>query len=212
MPKPLQGISTSRFAKEVGVTERAVRKAKHVGRVVMFADGSIDLEKSLKTWTRNADPARGKVRVPRTGTSPESGADSGSAPDNASPGDVPPVKDKASAYDAVQLVKDVISQEGGDDKSLVDFGMARTAESILKSRERELKLRMRRGELVEISRVRDHVQKAFIAYRQSIQRLPARHAASIAAEVGCDPAALDKALQRVIQTELELMSAPVVQA
>jgi hypothetical protein len=206
MPKPLQGISTARFAKEVGVTERAVRKAKHVGRVVMFADGSIDLKPSLAAWTRNADPARGQVRIPRT----EAGPESGEALADALPGDVPPVKDKTSAYDAIKLVKDVLSQEGGDTVGLVDFGMARTAESILKSRERALKLQKQRGELVEIEAVRNHVSKAFIGYRQAMQRIPVRHAAAIAAEVGCDAAALDKALTRAITSELEALSAPVV--
>ena len=43
-----------------------------------------------------------------------------------------------------------------------------------------------------------------------MRRLPARHAAQIAAELGVDAGKLDKLLARAIQTELEALSAPVV--
>jgi hypothetical protein len=54
----------------------------------------------------------------------------------------------------------------------ITFNQARTADSILKARERELKMAERRKELVNLDRVREHVSKAFISLRQVFQRLP----------------------------------------
>lgn len=202
----MQGISKRAFAKLMGVSDMAVRKAEKTGRVVLFSDGAVDEARSRAAWGRNVDPVRQPVRT-ATGKGSRGSRRKAAAPADADPS---PVKDEAEALDAVQLVKRVLQQEGGESASVVDFGMARTAESILKSRERELKLAERRKELVPVAQVRSHITKAFIGFRQAVQRIPARHAAAIAAELGVDTGKLDKALTKAIQIELEAMAAPVV--
>ena len=63
-----------------------------------------------------------------------------------------------------------------------------------------------------LAKVREHIEKAFIGIRQAIQRMPSRHVAAIAAELGCDAGALDAALNKAIAAELDALSAPVVRA
>jgi hypothetical protein len=43
-----------------------------------------------------------------------------------------------------------------------------------------------------------------------MQRLPSRHSAEIAAELGCDPARLDALMSKAIAKDLDGMSSPVV--
>ncbi len=78
--------------------------------------------------------------------------------------------------------------------------MARTAESILKSRERETPDGRASQGTSAIAEVRDHVQKAFIGYRQAMYRVPVRYAATIAAELGVDVGKLEKLMRGQYKT------------
>ena len=66
----------------------------------------------------------------------------------------------------------------------LDVSLARTAVTVLKARERHLKIAERRKELVPLAAVKDHVSKAFIGYRQAMERMPVRWASQIAATLG----------------------------
>ena len=203
-----QGISRRAFAKAVGMSESGVRKAEKYKRIVLFSDGSVNLEASKKRLAENTDPARQRVRTKvRTGAQVRSGEVRTSAEA------APPIENEEQALGAVELVRRVLEQGGHDaPASPVTFQTARVAESILKSRERELRLQRQRGELVPIADVRSHVAKAFVGYRQTIQRIPVRHAASIAAELGVDAGKLERLMAKAIQIELEAMSAPIVRS
>jgi hypothetical protein len=174
-----------------------VRKAIKAGRIKELPDGTIDLEAARKAWAASTDPARTKVREPANPSSQQV---------------VVRTEDEARA--AVGLIIKVLRSEGSsiEEDAEVDFGMARTADTILKAYERDLKMAQRRKELVPLAKVQQHVEKAFIGFRQVVQRLPTRHVAAIAAEVGCDPAALDAALSKAIAAELDALSSPVVRA
>jgi hypothetical protein len=65
---------------------------------------------------------------------------------------------------------------------------------------------------VPLAAVKGHVEKAFIGLRQAIQRMPSRHVAGTAAELGCDPDKLDAVLSKAIAAELDVLSSPVVRA
>ena len=187
------GISQRAFARLAGVSPKAVRKAISAGRITLLADGTVDPVVALKQWRATTDPARSRVRSPGTaGTKP------------------PSVRTEQDAADAITLIRRILAEEGADSSGQIDFGMARIAETILKARERELKMAQRRKELVPLDRVREHVSKAFIGFRQAVQRLPSRHAAAIAADLGCDPARLEAAMAKAIQEDLDALSAPVV--
>lgn len=207
----LKGETYRGFGRLIGVSDTAVRKAEKAGRIVLHPDGSIDVEASKARWAGTTDPVRQRASVAAAVQAAAPRSKRGAEKAAAAPV-VPPVKSEAEAFDSVTLVKRVLQQEGEETGDKVDFQMARTAESVLKSRERALKLAERRKELVPIAEVRSHVAKAFVGFRQAIQRIPVRHAAAIAAELGVDAGKLDKALQRAIQVELEALSAPVVRA
>lgn len=188
------GVSRRQFAKQAGVSEMAVRKAIKAGRITLLPNGTIDAVAAMEQWERGTDPARTKVRTDKR------------------PARSAAVRTEQDAADAITLIRRVLSEEGADSTGKIDFGMARIAETILKARERELKMAQRRKELVSLDRVREHVSKAFIGFRQAVQRLPSRHVAAIAAELGCDAGALEAALSKAIAAELDDLSTPVVRA
>ncbi len=121
-----------------------------------------------------------------------------------------PVRTPEDAVEAVVLIRRVLSEEGADASGDVDFGMARTAETILKARPRELQLAERRKQLVPLTAVQAHVEQAFVQYRQAIQRMPSRYVSQMAAEFGCEPARLQAGMDRMIAETLAEMSGPVV--
>jgi hypothetical protein len=174
-----------------------VRKAIKAGRIKELPDGTIDLEAARKAWAASTDPARTRVREPANQSSQPAA-----------------VRTEDDARAAVGLIIKVLQAEGSsiEDAAEVDFGMARTADTILKAYERDLKMRRTRKELVPLATVKQHIEKAFIGYRQAVQRLPSRFAAQIAAEAGCDASALDAALSKAIATVLDELSSPVVRA
>lgn len=186
------GVSGRAAAAAVGISESALRKAVKAGRASKLPDGTFDLDTLKAELKASTDPARTKVRTKVEGAQS--------------------VRTEADARAAVSLVRKVLQEEGADSVGTIDFGMARTAETILKSHERQLKMQERRKELVPLAAVKGHVERAFIGLRQAIQRLPSRHVAAIAAEIGCDPGKLDAALSKAIAAELDVLSSPVVRA
>ncbi len=191
-----QGVSGRVLAGLAGISEAAIRKARNTGRIQPLADGSYDADAALQALSRNGDPARTKVREPANLVRTEVRS---------------PVRTEADAAAAVAVIRRVLEPEG----AVVDeirFPAARTADTILKAYQRDLAMAQKRKELVPLIKVMAHVDKAFIGYRQAIQRLPSRHAASMAAELGCEAAALDAALTKAIAAELNELSAPVVRA
>lgn len=191
------GLSRRAFGKLVGVSGAAVQKAVNAGRIELLPDGTIDPDAALKRWRATTDPARSKASTAKVNGRKKRAA---------------VVSTEQDAVDAVTLIRRVLAEEGADSSGEIDFGMARIAETILKARERELKMAERRKELVPLAKVREHVSRAFIGFRQAVQRLPSRHVAAIAAELGCDAGALDAALSKAIAAELDGLSTPLVRA
>ncbi|CAH1657111.1 conserved hypothetical protein [Hyphomicrobiales bacterium] len=191
------GVSRRELARILGVSEAGVRKALSQGKITALPDGTIDPEAAREAWAKNSDPARTKVRSARTvRTDPEQAA---------------PL-DEGTAREAVNLIKRVLMEEGGAESTGLDFDQARTAETILKARERDIRIAKLRKELVPLEAVRKHVNRAFTGYRQAVQGIPARFGAQMAAEVGCDVGLLDAALNKVIAMVLDELSSPVVRA
>ena len=189
----MAGVSGRSLATAIGVSEAAVRKAFKSGRIPRNDDGTFDVERCRAAWGRSTDPARSVVREP---------ANSGARP--------PVVRTEADARDAIALIARVLQAEGVEAGGTIDYNAARTADTILKAHERDLKMAQRRKELVPMAAVKPHIEKAFVTMRQTIQQLPSRHVPAMAAELGCDPGDLDRVLNRAIAAELEDLSAPAV--
>ncbi len=194
------GVSGRALAALVGLSEGAIRKAEKARRIARLPDGSYDADQCIQALQRNTDPGRRKAAEaasqPRT--------DAVRAPAQL-------VRTDEDAREAVALIARILREEGIAG-GVVDFNSARTAETILKARERELKIAQRRRELVSLAQQREHVGRAFVGYRQAMQRLPSRHVPQMAAELGCDPGGLERLLDRAIATELDALSAPMVRA
>jgi hypothetical protein len=173
-----------------GLDEKSIRKALAAGRIRALPDGKIDPIATRAAWASSTDPARSKVRIP----------------------DPPRVRTLDDAEEAVTLIRRVLIEEGAEVGGVVDFGLARTAETILKARELDLRIRERQRGLVPLDRVRRHVEKAFGGFCQAMQRLPSRHAAAMAAEIGCSQFELERALTAVFSAELDELAPPVVTA
>jgi len=198
-----QGISLNELARRLGRAKSGLHKLAKNGQIPRNADNTFDENAVREALEANTDPARRKpVHRSPVHANSEHGVRRS----------VVSTEDEAKA--AVGLIIKVLRAEGSsvDDLAEVDFGMARTADTILKAYERDLKMAQRRKELVPLASVKQHIEKAFIGYRQAIQRLPSRFAAQIAAEAGCDASVLDASLSKAIATVLDELSSPVVRA
>ena len=192
-----QGVSARELGRLLGVSDTAVRKAAKARRIPQHTDGTFDADACRSAWAGSTDPARTKVREPAN-QKPQTGTQ-------------PAVRTVDDAKAAVALIAEVLRQEGVAPGG-IDFNATRMADTILKARERDLKIAQRRKELVPLAEQTKHVDKMFIAFRQAWQRMPSRHVPEMAARLSCDPALLDELMSKAIAADLEELSAPVVRA
>ena len=153
--------SNRELARQIGVSETAVRRAEKAGRIGREADGSWDLAKVQAAWSSNTDPSQQR----RTG--PSGGAAS-------RPG--PAMKPVPEA--AVGAVRETL-REHGEPVSAggMTFMQARTANEVLKAQERRVRLQRMKGELVDRARAVAQVFKLARDERDAWVNWPARVAA-----------------------------------
>ncbi|UMY19122.1 hypothetical protein MMB17_07435 [Methylobacterium organophilum] len=192
------GVSGRKLAELLGVSEKAVRKAEEAGRIKKLADGSYDPAQAQQDWHRSTDPARTKVR-----TSADQGPHLGpQGPQSAAP----PVRTEEDARAALTLLKQVLQEEGAEDADGgIDFGKARTADMILKARERAMGIAKARGELVEIEVVGAAVEKAFSRCRARLLAIPGNLAQALTNEP--DPHVVRDRLFAEVSKALNALSA-----
>lgn len=184
------GVSRRAYAKHRGCAENAVRKAIAAGRIVIEADGSIDIAKADAAWTRNSAPTVDPAPSPLAAPPP--------VPDEAEQKPVP----KA----AVDVVRNTLLNAGlpaPPEDGTMTFAAARTANEILKAQERQLKLDKLRGTLVDRAKAAEVVFNAARQERDSWTQWPARVAALIAAELQADPHAVEIALDAYVRKYLD---------
>lgn len=185
-------LSLTELARRLGRSKSGVHKLAAKGQIPRNSDGSFCEHDVRESLAGNLDPAR-RIHVH----------------DRGEPANVV-VKNEAEAREAVNFIARVLKEAGAEHTGAIDYNAARTAETILKARQREMQMAERRKELVPFARIKPHVDKAFIGLRQSIQKVPGRFGAEIAAECGCDPADLDRALSRALAMVLDELSTPMV--
>ena len=191
-----EGVSQRQLAKILDVTEGAVRKAISSKRIKRLPSGLIDPVAARAAWGAATDPVRTKVRtsskVRTQGTHPAS-----------------EVRTEAEAREAISLIVRVLSEEGmRDDGKGIDFGKVRTAELVLKARQRALDQAVQEGTLVD----RVAAEKAFFnearAFRDGLIAWPARVAIEMAEEFGVDARLLTHALDREVRRLLAEIGEP----
>jgi len=125
----MQGISERTYAAHAGLSLGAIQKAKVAGRLVLHADGSIDTEASDRKRAAMTDPSK------QRGTAK--------------------AKLKPVPNAAILAFGDTLREQGmrapATDNSTT-FLQAKTANEVLKTQERRLKLQKMNGELVDKAR------------------------------------------------------------
>jgi hypothetical protein len=188
----MQGMSEREYATRAGLSRGAIQKAKAAGRLVLHPDGSIDADASDARRAAATDPSKQRS-APRAFERPP-------ASTSASASKLKPVPAAA-----VAAVGDTLREQGLPSPSGggATFLQAKTANEVLKSQERRLKLQKLKGELVDRARAETLVFRLARETRDAWVNWPARAAALIAAELGIDPATMQKVLEAHVRAHLD---------
>jgi hypothetical protein len=179
--------SNRELARQLGLSETAVRRAEKAGRIRREADDAWDLAKVRAAWVGNTDPAqqrparRGRPEVKRRSLKP-----------------VPEA--------AIGAVRDTLREHGepivAGPGQVMTFMQARTANEVLKAQERRLRLQQMKGELVDRAKAVAQVFRLARDERDAWVNWPARVAAVMAAELEVDPHQLHTVLERQVREHL----------
>ena len=180
-------MSERQYAAHVGLSRGAVQKAKETGRLVQYADGSIDAIASDTRRAAMTDPA--KQRGAKATTSPPAAPKLKPVPDTA----LSAVGETLREHGLVPPVT------GGS----TTFLQARTANEVLKAQERKLKLAKLKGALIDRDRVTALVFRLAREERDAWVTWPARAAALMASELSVAPAAMQKVLEKHVRAQLD---------
>ncbi|OYW43134.1 MAG: hypothetical protein B7Z38_02635 [Rhodobacterales bacterium 12-64-8] len=193
----MHGMSERQYAAHVGLSRGAIQKAKEAGRLVQYADGSIDAVASDARRAAMTDPAK------QPGVS--------AAPPPPAP-KLKPVPDTA-----LSAVGDTLRENGlvppitGGGTT---FLQAKTANEVLKAQERKLKLAKLKGELIDRDRAVGLVFRLAREERDAWVTWPARAAALMASELGVmiadhgslEPAMMQKVLEAHVRAQLDSLA------
>ena len=180
--------SNRELARQLGVSETAVRRAERAGRIKREADGSWDPAKVKAAWASNTDQAQQRPK-------PSAGERRGRR-----------ARMKPVPEAAVGAVRDTLREHGepvaaGPGQAMT-FMQARTANEVLKAQERRLRLQQMKGELVDRAKAVAQVFRLARDERDAWVNWPARVAAMIAAELEVDQHQLHTALERHVRDHL----------
>jgi len=193
----MQGLSERQYATRVGLSRGAIQKAKDAGRLVLFADGSIDAEASDQRRAAMTDPS--KLRA---------------AP-KASAASKPRLKPVSEA--AVASVGDTLREEGLPAPVAgggTTFLQAKTANEVLKAQERRIRLQKLKGELVDRARAETLMFRLAREERDAWVTWPARMAALMASELAAalgeevtvEAALMQKVLEAHVRAQLDSLA------
>jgi hypothetical protein len=179
--------SNRELARQLGVSETAVRRAEKVGRIGREADGSWDLTKVQAAWSSNTDPGQQRRSPGRDRPRPR------------------PVRTamKPVPEAAVGAVRDTLLESGQPvSAGNMTFLQARTANEVLKAQERRVRLQRMKGELVDRAKAVAQVFKLARDERDAWVNWPARVGAIMAAELEVDTHKLHTVLERQVREHL----------
>lgn len=191
-----EGVSQRQLAKILDVSEGAVRKAVAANRIKRLPSGLIDPIAARAAWSASTDPVRTRVRtsvkVRTRGTHPAT-----------------PVRTEAGAREAVSLIARVLAEEGmPDDGKGIDFGKTRTAELVLKARQRDLDQAEQCSRLVDRAAAEALFFETARDMRDAWLAWPARIAIEMADELKVDARLLTPILGRHVSQHLAEMGEP----
>jgi hypothetical protein len=153
----MRTTSNRELARQIGVSEAAVRRAEKSGRIRCEADGSWDVGRVQTAWSVNTD--RSQQRREHWAVKP-----------------VPEA--------AVGAVRETLREHGEPiTAGAMTFMQARTANEVLKAQERRVRLQRMKGELIDRAKATAQVFRLARDERDAWVNWPARVTAMMAAEV-----------------------------
>ena len=193
----MQGLSERKYAAHAGLSRGANQKAKAAGRLVLHADGSIDAAASDRKRAAMTDPSK------QRGTAK--------------------AKLKPVPEAALSAVGQTLREQGMRAPTTggnTTFLQAKTANEVLKTQERRLKLQKMKGELVDKARAKALVFRLAREERDAWINWPARAAALMAAELSAalsengqditlETSLMQKILEAHVRAQLEELGAHV---
>ena len=193
----MQGMSERQYAAHVGLSRGAIQKAKEAGRLVLFADGSIDAAASDQRRAALTDPSKSRA-VPKETAAPK-----------------PKLKRVPEA--AVAAVGETLRDEGLPAPTAAGgttFLQAKTANEVLKAQERRIRLQKLKGDLVEKARAEALMFRLAREERDAWVTWPARVAALMASElvatlgdgITVEAALMQKVLEAHVRTQLDSLA------
>ena len=194
----MQGLSERQYAARVGLSRGAIQKAKDAGRLVLYADGSIDAEASDKRRAAMTDPSKSRAAPQTPSAAPKS--------------KLKPVPDAA-----VASVGDTLREEGlaaPVTSGGTTFLQAKTANEVLKAQERRIRLSRLKGELVDRARAETLMFRLAREERDAWVTWPARVAALMASELAAvlgeevtvEAAQMQKVLEAHVRAQLDSLA------
>ena len=193
----MQGLSERQYAAHVGLSRGAIQKAKDAGRLVLFADGSIDAAASDERRAAMTDPAKSRA-APKATAAPK-----------------PKLKPVPEA--AVASVGETLREEGLPAPVAgggTTFLQAKTANEVLKAQERRIRLQKLKGELVDKARAETLMFRLAREERDAWVTWPARVAALMASELAAaldeevtvEAALMQKVLEAHVRAQLDSLA------
>lgn len=175
----MQGMSERQYAAHAGISRGAVQKARSSGRLVVHEDGSIDAAGSDARRAAMTDPAKSR-RMDADGR-------------------LKPVPEAA-----VSAVGETLREQGLPAPAAggMTYLQAKTANEVLKAQERRLRLQKLKGELIDRARAVALVFRLARQERDAWVNWPGRVAALMAAELGVEAHAMQKALEDHVRAHL----------
>lgn len=197
----MQGMSERQYAAHVGLSRGAIQKAKEAGRLVLFADGSIDAAASDQRRTALTDPSKSRAASSAPQSVPKPTA----------------AKMRPVPVSAVAAVGETLRDEGlpaPTAASGTTFLQAKTANEVLKAQERRIRLQKLKGDLVEKARAEALMFRLAREERDAWVTWPARVAALMASElvatlgdgITVEAALMQKVLEAHVRNQLDSLA------
>jgi hypothetical protein len=195
----MQGLSERQYAALVGLSRGAIQKAKLAGRLVLYADGSIDAAASDARRVEMTDPSKSRAKA------------SLSAPAAPKPKLKPVLEAAVSAVGDTLREQGLVAPGGGGGTT---FLQAKTANEVLKAQERRIRLQKLKGELVDKARAEALMFRLAREERDAWVNWPARVAALMASELGAalggetnvEAALMQKVLEAHVRAQLDSLA------
>ena len=172
----MRTTSNRELARQIGVSETAVRRAEKSGRIRREGDGSWDLGRVQAAWAGNTDLAQQRRQHRAVRPVPEA---------------------------AVGAVRETLREHGEPVVAgAMTFMQARTANEVLKAQERRVRLQRMKGELIDRAKATAQVFRLARDERDAWVNWPARVTAMMAAELGLEQHQLHTVLERHVRDHL----------